>query len=149
MMDYYHYKVEQPQASPKSLYAFQSADYGPKGDNLGIDSIFDSKLERTKSQIEALIEAIDRRKLIKEASLYGIEIDLCGCQNLLFDLGYKIYRRDKTWEDLEKRKLDLGKERRMEEASYFRDLSLLHKELRETINYYQSIKDKVKVLGMA
>jgi hypothetical protein len=149
MMDYYLYKVGQPQVAAKQPYAFQSADYTPKEDDSGIDSIFDSKLDRTRSQIEALIEAIDRRKLIKEVNVYGIEKDLCGCQNLLFDLGYKIYRRDKTWEDLEKKKLDLGKERRMEEGSYFRDLSLLHKELRETINYYQSIKDKVKVLGVA
>ena len=94
-----------------------------------------------------MIDAIDKRRLIKETNLYGIEKDLCTCQNLLFEMGYKIYRRDRDWIQLETRKIDLERDRRMEQAAYFRDILLLGKELRDTMDYRRSIEDKARMLG--
>ena len=61
------------------------------------DRMLSSKLDRSDKRIEAIIEAIDKRRLIKEENFYGIERGLCTCQNLLFDMGYKVYRRDRDW----------------------------------------------------
>ena len=95
-----------------------------------------------------MVEAIGARGLIREENFYGIEKDLCKCQDLLFDLGYRVYARDRQWKDLETRKLDLFKEKRGEESAFFRDVALLGKELRDTVSYYQSLVDKQKVFQM-
>ena len=113
----------------------------------GVERMLGAKISRSDERIETLIEAIDKRRLIKEVNLYGIEKDLCTCQNLLFEMGYKIYRRDRDWIQLETRKIDLERDRRMEQAAYFRDLTLLGKELRDTVEYRQSILDKAQMLG--
>ena len=138
-----------------------STNYGPSGSAYlptgpayaimsapsAVEGMLSAKLDRTQSRIEALIEAIDKRRLIKEVNLYGIERDVTQCQNLLFDMGYKIYRRDKEWASLETKKIDLERDRRMEQSAYFRDLTLLGKELRDTVEYKQSILDKAQMLG--
>ena len=113
----------------------------------GVEKMLGAKISRAEDRIETLIEAIDKRKLIKEDNLYGIEKDLCACQNLLFEMGYKIYRRDRDWASLETKKIDLERDRRMEQSAYFRDLTLLGKELRDTLEYRQSILDKAQMLG--
>ena len=113
----------------------------------GVDRMLGAKISRTEDRIETLIEAIDKRRLIKEVNLYGIERDVTQCQNLLFDMGYKIYRRDKEWASLETKKIDLERDRRMEQSAYFRDILLLGKELRDTMDYRRSIEDKARMLG--
>ena len=144
MNDYYLYKTHSYVPNSQSYLALDTG-YARQTGGSSIDDLFQSKLTRTKSRIESLIEVIDRRKLIKEGNLYGIEGDLSRCQNLLFELGYRIYRRDRQWEDLETRRLDLFREKRLEESAYFRDVTLLGKELRDTVNYYQSLVDKQRV----
>ena len=113
----------------------------------GVETMLGSKISRAEDRIETLIEAIDKRRLIKEVNLYGIERDVTQCQNLLFDMGYKIYRRDKEWASLETKKIDLERDRRMEQSAYFRDILLLGKELRDTMDYRRSIEDKARMLG--
>ena len=113
----------------------------------GVDRMLGAKISRTEDRIETLIEAIDKRRLIKEENLYWIEKDLCACQNLLFEMGYKVYRRDRDWASLETKKIDLERDRRMEQSAYFRDLTLLGKELRDSVEYRQSILDKAQMLG--
>ncbi len=122
----------------------------PSEKNVGVPSLegmLGAKIQRTEDRIEAVIEAIDKRRLIKEENLYGIERDLCACQNLIFEMGYKVYRRDRDWIGLETRKIDLERDRRMELAAYFRDILFLGKELRDTVEYRRSIEDKAKLLG--
>ena len=114
---------------------------------LSLEGMLGAKIQRTEDRIEAVIEAIDKRRLIKEENLYGIERDICTCQNLIFEMGYKVYRRDRDWIGLETRKIDLERDRRMELAAYFRDILFLGKELRDTVEYRRSIKDKAKLLG--
>ena len=113
MVDYYFYKTHSYLEPSRQSYLAPDTDYGLQTEGSSIEDLFQSKLTRTKSRIETLIEAIDRRKLIKEGNLYGIEEDLSRCQNLLFELGYRIYRRDRQWKDLETRKLDLFREKRL------------------------------------
>lgn len=147
MNDYYLYKVTSYPAreSQRLTYFTPDTGYALQTTGSSIDDFFQSKLKRTKSRVEALVEAIESRKLIRERNLYGIEQDLSRCQNLLFDLGYRIYWRDRQWKDLETRKLDLFREKRLEESAYFRDITFLGKELRDTMNYYQTLFDKQRM----
>jgi hypothetical protein len=150
MNDYYLYKVTSYPARQNHRHTYFTPDtsYSPETTGSSIDDFFQSKLKRTKSRIEALVEAIESRRLIREQNLSGIEQDLSRCQNLLFDLGYRIYRRDRQWKDLETRKLDLSREKRLEESACFRDITFLGKELRDTMNYYQTLFDKQRVFEM-
>ncbi len=149
MNDYYLYKrTTYPTQSSRQTHFTPDPGYALQTDDPSIDDFFQSKLERAKSRIERLIEAIESRRLIKEQNLYGIEQDLSRCQNLLFDLGYRVYRRDRQWKDLETRKLDLFREKRLEESACFRDVTLLGKELRDTANYYQTLTDKQRLVEM-
>ncbi len=140
-----------PYGSGASYLASPSVYEGvPSEKNVGflsLEGMLGAKIQRTEDRIEAVIEAIDKRRLIKEENLYGIERDLCTCQNLIFEMGYKVYRRDRDWIGLETRKIDLERDRRMELAAYFRDILFLGKELRDTVEYRRSIEDKAKLLG--
>ena len=119
----------------------------PSVDGDGIEKVFFQKIDRTKGRIETLIEAIDKRRDIKELNLYGIEKNLADCDNIIFDMGYKVYRRDREWAAIETKKIDLDRDRRMEESAYFRDIMLLGKELRDTMMYYKSLVDKFQMFG--
>ena len=142
-----------PSYSSGASYLSYSPSYLRHGETFpgvcssGVETMLGSKISRAEDRIETLIEAIDKRRLIKEVNLYGIERDVTQCQNLLFDMGYKIYRRDKEWASLETKKIDLERDRRMEQSAYFRDITLLGKELRDTMDYKQSILDKAQMLG--
>ncbi len=116
-------------------------------ENSTVALMLDSKVDRSDRRIEAVIEAMEKRRLIKEENLSGIEQDICTCRNLIFEMGYKVYRRDRDWIALETRQIDLERDRRMELAAYFRDILLLGKELRDTVEYRRSIEDKTKLLG--
>ena len=150
MNDYYLYKITSYPAWQNHRHTYFTPDtsYSPQTTGSSIDDFFQSKLKRTKSRIEALVEAIESRRLIREQNLYGIKQDLSRCQNLLFDLGYRVYWRDRQWKDLETRKLDLSREKRLEESACFRDITFLGKELRDTMNYYQTLFDKQRVFEM-
>jgi len=149
--EFYFYKLHSPtyQAAKPTMYIpFNSAYSAPQdADNSSLDSVLDSKLARARTRIDAVVSAIEARKEIRESNLGRLEYDLCCCQNLLFDMGYKIYARGREWLDVEKKKIDLEKEKRMETVSYFRDVTLLGKELRDSQQYYQSIVDKISLMG--
>jgi len=145
MADYYFYKTHSYLELNRWKYLVPCTGYALQAEGSSIEDLFGAKISRTKSRIEAVVEAIDRRRLIREQNLYGIEDNLSMCQNLLFELGYRVYRRDRQWEALEVKRLDLFRERRLEESSYFRDVTLLGKELRDTVSYFQSLVDKQRV----
>lgn len=150
MRDYYLYKVNSylvPQASGQG-YLAPGGSYAAGDKGSSVDDLFGSKLDRAKWRIDALVEAIDARRLIREENFYGIERDLCKCQNLLFDLGYRVYARDRQWKDLETRKLDLSREKRGEESAFFRDVTFLGKELRDAVGYHQSLVDRQGVFDV-
>ncbi len=149
---YVHSLLTAPNYAAGGSYLFSPLAYTGAAESAGsrgsaIDGFLSAKTSRSEDRIEAIIEAIEKRRLIKEENFYGIERDLCACQNLLFEMGYKVYRRDRDWLALETRKIDLERDRRMELAAYFRDVLLLGKELRDTLEYRQSVLDKAKMLG--
>ena len=63
-------------------------------------------------------------------------------------MGYRVYKMDRERLTLEKIKFDLESQKRMEEASHFRDTGLLNKDLKDTLIQYLSEIQKSKILGL-
>ncbi len=101
-----------------------------------IDDLFQNRIGLIRSKIELLLLQIDQRKEINQENLYGIDLDSCRVQNLIFQMGYRTYRMDRDRLSLEKMKFDLEAQRRIEETSYFRDTGLLNKDLKDALIEY-------------
>ena len=113
-----------------------------------IDELFKDRLGLIRSKIELILLQLDQRKQINQGILYEIDKDSCKAQTLIFEMGYRAYRVDRERLTLEKVKFDLESQKRMEEASYFRDTGLLNKDLKDTLIQYLGEVQKSKILGM-
>ncbi len=81
-----------------------------------------------------LSSALYERRSIQHDIMQGIEKDIALCQNELFAIE-KLY--DPTLERHWKlRKLDLNRESRLGQASYWGDLGRVHQEIRDTMIDY-------------
>jgi len=81
-----------------------------------------------------LVTALHQRRKIKREVFADIERDSVWCQNEIFGIE-KLYdpKLEREWK---KQKLDLNREYRQEKTSYFRDLTTLESELRDTMLDY-------------
>jgi hypothetical protein len=113
-----------------------------------IDNIFRDRQTLIRSKIELILLQLEQRKKINQEVLYEIDKDSCKAQNLLFEMGYRVYRMDRDRLTLERIKFDLEGQRRMEEVSYFRDTGLLNKDLKDTLIQYLSEVQKSKIIGL-
>jgi hypothetical protein len=101
-----------------------------------IDELFQDRLGLIRSKIELILLQLDQRKKINEENLYRMDQDSCQVQNLIFQMGYRVYRIDRDRLSLEKMKFDLEAQKRMEETSYFRDTGLLNQDLKDALIQY-------------
>ena len=101
-----------------------------------IDDVFQDRLGLIRSKIELILLQLEERREINQENLYRIDLDSCQAQNLIFQMGYRAYRMDRDRLSLEKMKFDLEAQKRMEEASYFRDTGLLNKDLKDSLIQY-------------
>ena len=85
-----------------------------------------------------LSTALDERKKITTDLFQNIQKDSTWCQNQIFEIE-KLYdpKLEREWK---RNMLDLNKERRQERTAYFRDLTMIHQEIRDTMLEY--IKEK-------
>jgi hypothetical protein len=85
-------------------------------------------------KLAMLRAALYERRKIQYDIFRDIQKDSIWCQNQLFAIE-KAYdpALDRPWK---LRKLDLGHEYRQERAAYFRDLTMLQKEIRDTMLDY-------------
>jgi hypothetical protein len=113
-----------------------------------IDELFEDRLGLIRSKIELILLQLEQRKQINQGILYQIESDGCKAQNLIFEMGYRVYRMDRDRLSLEKVKFDLESQKRMEEASYFRDTGLLNKDLKDTLIQYLGEVQKSRIMGL-
>lgn len=97
-----------------------------------------SKKDLILDKLRLLTSAIQERQQIAANLTRSIDDNLHSCQDHIFQLEYSTYAG--LVPEWERRKLDLEKERRNEMTSYFRDLSNIKKELRDTFIEY--IKEK-------
>ena len=83
------------------------------------------------SKTKMVLSEIYQRRTMKEDNLYHICLDQCACRNLIYDRGDFIDDGKKL--ELERRIIELERDKRMEQVSYFKDILFLKKELRETL----------------
>ena len=132
-------------------HILQTIDQRETGRNLqkeSIDELIEDRLGLIRSKVELILLQLEQRKKINHGILYQIDKDSCKAQNLLFEMGYRVYRMDRERLSIEKIKFDLENQKRMEEASYFRDTGLLNKDLKDTLIQYLSEVQKSRILGL-
>lgn len=99
-----------------------------------------------RSKIEMLLIQLDERKRVSRAVMDGIDYDSCQLQNLIFEMEGNVYQTGKSKLNLERMQFDLGKQKRMELVSYFRDTARLNGELKDALLAYQKEVQSEKLL---
>lgn len=89
-------------------------------------------------KLAMLSTALDERKKITTDLFANIQKDSTWCQNQMFEIE-KLYdpKLEREWK---RNMLDLNREGRQERTAYFRDLTMIHQEIRDTMLEY--IKEK-------
>jgi hypothetical protein len=113
----------------------------------GIDMILSGKKELIRSKIEMLLIQLSQRKNINYNISTGIDDDSCKLQGIIFQMGMEAYLVGKSRVQIEKMKFDLEREKRMEQASYFRDTALLNKDLKDALIEYIKETQNEKLFG--
>lgn len=114
-------------------YALGSETKNTGKDN--IEALLQGRRELLRSKINLLLIQLGQRKQINQEVVYRIEQDNCYVGSMIMQTaepGEKL--------GLEKVRLDLEKQKRMESVNYFRDTSLLNTELKDTLLEYQKEK---------
>jgi hypothetical protein len=99
-----------------------------------LDSILNSKRDLLLDKLAMLSQALGERRKIKTDVFQNIQKDSTWCQNQIFEIE-KLYdpKLEREWQ---RNILDLNRERRQERTAYFRDVSMIQKELRDTMLEY-------------
>jgi len=103
-------------------------------DDDSLDAILNSKRDLLFDKLAMLTQALDERRKITTDIFANIQKDSTWCQNQIFEIE-KLYdpKLEREWK---RNMLDLRKERRQERTAYFRDLTMIQKELRDTMLDY-------------
>ena len=127
----YHPLYQGKTQSSQSLYGSPDLGIASPSYACGLDDLLYQRREILDARIALLNEDIHQRRYLLHKNLYGINLDQCECRNLIFSRGDKFWDRDRL--KLEQTILDLEGEKRKEEASYFRDVLFLRKEMRDVL----------------
>jgi hypothetical protein len=103
-------------------------------DDDSLDAILNSKRDLLIDKLAMLTHALDERKKITIDLFQNIQKDSTWCQNQIFEIE-KLYdpKLEREWK---RNMLDLNRERRQERTAYFRDVSMIQQELRDTMLEY-------------
>jgi len=103
-------------------------------DDSSLDSILSSNKDLIVDKLKMLKAALYERRDINQNVSQEIESDLTKCQVHIFALeNVSYFTMQRDWEQ---KKFDLWKELRLEQTNYFRDVSMLQKELRDAMLEY-------------
>ena len=99
-----------------------------------MDAILNSKKDLLIDKLAMLSTALDERKKITTDLFNNIQKDSTWCQNQIFEIE-KLYdpKLEREWK---RNMLDLNREHRQEQASYFRDLTMIQTDIRDTMLEY-------------
>jgi hypothetical protein len=123
---------------PENGYSVQTAnnrehlfaDDSNSADAYGLEQLITQRQEVVLFKARLLFSELYERYKLRDANLYRISLDQCTCTNLIYELGDVL---DNQRLQLERQIIGLEQEKRKEMANYFRDVSFLRKELRETL----------------
>ena len=110
------------------------------------DEIFKDRLDLIRSKLELILLQLNQRRTINQKILYQIDKDSCKVQSLNFEMGPRAYEMGRERLTLEQMQFDLKQQKRMEEASYFKDTGLLNTQLKDTLIEYMEEKQKSALL---
>ena len=110
------------------------------------DEIFKDRLDLIRSKLELILLQMNQRRTINQKILYQIDKDSCKVQSLNFEMGPRAYEMGRERLTLEQMQFDLKQQKRMEEASYFKDTGLLNTQLKDTLIEYMEEKQKSALL---
>jgi len=107
-------------------------------DDDSLDAILNSKRDLLMDKLAMLSQALQERQKITTDLFQNIQKDSTWCQNQMFEIE-KLYdpKLEREWK---RNMLDLNREKRQERTAYFRDLTMIHQEIRDTMLEY--IKEK-------
>lgn len=118
-----------PEYSNNYQYLDEHVTSDDSTDDSSLDAILNSKKDLILDKLRLLSNAIEHRRQISHDLRYSIDNDISKCQRHIFDLEHTSYfTMQREWEI---KKFDLEKERRQELTSYFRDLTMIEKEIRD------------------
>lgn len=127
----YYYLYSPGTGLMKDLYQDQNGPSYDTGMGTGLDLLLGQRREVLSSKVELIAREIEQRRYLKERNLYQINLDQCVCRDTILLRGEDVWDRDRF--KLEQSLLDLEREKRMSQESYFRDLLFLKRELREAL----------------
>lgn len=107
----------------------------PAGDD--IEALLQGRKDLLRSKINLLLIQLEQRRDINREVIDYIEQDSCHLGSLLMQAEESAVRWGKERLNLEKQRLDLKAQKRMESVNYFRDTALLNKELKDALLEYQ------------
>jgi hypothetical protein len=123
---------------PVTPYIQRQNSYMTTSPDSGLDAILSSKKDLILDKLSMLGSALLERRQIQCDIFKDIEKDSVWCQNELFAIETRYDPKlEREWKH---KKLDLTREYRQEKASYFRDLAMLNKDIRDTMLEY--LKEK-------
>jgi len=115
-----------------SNYQLDNYKASPEVNNdFSMDLFIQNKQELILSKMKLLYDEIGYRSKLKDKNIYQINWDQCACKSLIYTMGEDIFDNKRI--ELERKILDFEQEKRREEASFFKDISFLNKELRDTL----------------
>ena len=115
----------------------QPADYG-------LEHLMGQRQDLIFSKIHMLYSEIYERRQIKESNLYQINLDQCCFKNMIYARGDHLWDRNRL--ELEHKIIDLEQDKRREASNYFRDISFIRKELRESLIEKKEEEQKADLL---
>lgn len=113
----------------------------------GIEDILGSRKELLWSKIELILMQLNQRKTANQEVIYGIDQDLCQTQGLIMEREHPHQAKDRYSLQLEKSKLDLERQRRLEMTSCFRDTGMLNRDLIDTLIQYLDENQKSSLVA--
>lgn len=127
----YYYLYSPGTGLMRGLYREQNGTGYDTGLGTGLDLLLGQRRELLRSKVELIASEIKERRYLKERNIYQINLDQCVCRDTILLRGEEIWDRYRF--KLEQSLLDLEREKRMSQESYFRDLLFLKRELRQAL----------------
>ena len=114
-------------------YSWNNSNYNtnPQPADYGLEHLMSQRQDLIFSKIHMLYCEIYERHLIKEKNLYRINLDQCSFKNMINAMGDHLWDSNRV--ELERKIIDLEQDKRREASNYFRDISFIRKELRESL----------------
>ena len=140
--------VQQPYYSPLVSLIEQKTNpgYRPISSVDDLTTLLDDRRELLRSKIELTMLQIKERKNLSQQLTYSIDLEHNQVANLILDLGDEVHFQTPRVISWQMRQMDLERQRRMEQAACFKDVTMLERDLKESLVEYLAESQKQKLL---